>query len=246
MTKPRETQSDETTDNTIRLPREAECEGEDLSSGIACLLAATRDLSAATGFRQGLKKVAERLSQYVDYDTFAVLLLDDHGRELKFEFAVGFPKDVLEHWRFGMGQGIVGTAAQTGDSILVHDTAEDSRYIHATDQVRSELALPMVTRRRTIGVLDLGSYEPNSFDREQQRLLSFLADHLASAIENAQLYQNMRRQAQTLSLLHEASREMASILDRGKLLERVAELLRPLIDCDLFSVLLWNETETIA
>jgi sigma-B regulation protein RsbU (phosphoserine phosphatase) len=245
MTKPRNTLSDETADDTIRLPREPECEGEDLSSGIACLLAATRDLNAANDFQQGLQKVAERLSQYVDYDTFAVLLLDDHGRELRFEFAVGFPGDVLEHWRFGMGQGIVGTAAQTGTSILVHDTAEDSRYIHATDQVRSELALPLVTRRRTIGVLDLGSYKPDSFDREQQRLLSSLADHLASAVENAQLYQNLRRQAQTLSLLHEASREMASILDRGKLLERLAELLHPLIDCDLFSVLLWNETERL-
>ncbi len=243
MTKTTKTQLDEATDNTIRLPYDSDCEGDDLSSGIACLLAATRDLNAATDFQQGLQQVAERLGQYVHFDTFAVLLLDDHGRELKFEFAVGFPKDVLEHWRFGLGQGIVGTAAQTGESILVHDTAEDTRYIHATDRVRSELALPLVTKRRTIGVLDLGSYEPNSFDREQQRLLSSLADHLASAVENAQLYQNMRRQAQTLSLLHEASREMASILDRGTLLERVAELLRPLIDYDLFSVLLWNETE---
>ena len=229
--------------NTVPLQTDPDCDGNDLATGISCLLAATRELNAATEFQDGLHLVAKRLKQYVDYDTFAVLLLDDHGRELSFEFAVGFPEDVQQHWRFGLGQGIVGLAAQTGESILVDDTATDSRYIHATDRVRSELALPMTTKRRTIGVLDLGSRHPGKFTSEQQRLLTSLADHLASAVENAQLYQNMRRQAQTLSLLHEASREMASILEREDLLNRVAELLRQLIDYDLCSILLWDEAE---
>ena len=58
--------------------------------------------------------MADRLQQYLRFDTFAVLLLDEHGRELRFEFARGFPKDVLEHWRFGLGQGIVGLAGSIG------------------------------------------------------------------------------------------------------------------------------------
>jgi sigma-B regulation protein RsbU (phosphoserine phosphatase) len=245
VAKPKDSSVEQMAGNTMRLPLDSDCDDNELSTGIACLLAATRDLNAATDFRRGLERVAERLERYVDYDTFAVLLLDDHGRELSFEFAVGFPQDVLEHWKFGLGQGIVGIAAQSGESLLVQDTSGDSRYIHATDRVRSELALPLVTKRRTIGVLDLGSYEPNNFTPEQQRLLASLADHLASAVENAQLYQNMRQQARTLSLLHEVSREMASILDRGMLLERVAELVRPLIDYDIFSVMLWNENERL-
>lgn len=210
------------------------------AEGIECLLAATRELSAATDLEQGLRSVADELQRFVQYDTFAVLLLDDLGRELHFVYARGFPPEVQEHWRFGLGQGIVGTVAQTQQPLLVEDVDEEERYIHATDLVRSELALPLTTRRRTIGVLDLGSSRKSHFSRAHLRVLSSLADHLASAIENSQLYQNLREQAQTLSLLHEMSRELASILDRQKLLERVAELLKPLINFDLFTILLWN------
>lgn len=213
------------------------CTPED---GITCLLAATRELSSATNLTDGLQNVADRLQQYIDYDTFAVLLLDDLGRELHFEFARGFSPEVQKHWRFGLGQGIVGTVAQTHQPLLVGDVQKDDRYIHASDLVRSELALPLATPRRTIGVLDLGSAQKDRFTADHQRLLASLADHLASAIENSRLYQNLREQAQTLSLLHEMSRELASILDRQILIERVAELLEPLIDFDIFSVLLWN------
>ncbi len=46
-----------------------------------------------------------------------------------------------------------------------------------------------------------------------------------------------------LQLLHEVSREMIGILDRDELLRRVAELVKPLIDYQLFGVYLWNEAE---
>lgn len=48
-------------------------------------------------------------------------------------------------------------------------------------------------------------------------------------------------QARTLALLHEVSRELTSILDRGELLQRVAERIRKIVDYDVFSVMLWNE-----
>jgi sigma-B regulation protein RsbU (phosphoserine phosphatase) len=233
MSEPKESRRETTT-----LQQGEDCSPED---GVTCLLAATRELSSASELIEGLENVADQLQQFINYDTFAVLLLDDLGRELHFEFARGFPSEVQKHWRFGLGQGIVGTVAQTHQPLLVGDVQEDDRYIHASDLVRSELALPLTTPRRTIGVLDIGSTRKNQFTKDHLRLLSSLADHLASAIENSRLYQNMREQAQTLSLLHEMSRELASILDRKRLLERVAEVLEPLIDFDIFSVLLWNE-----
>lgn len=208
---------------------------------IACLLSVTQELNASADLASGLARVAERVREYVEYDTFAVLLLDERGKELRFEFASGFPPGVTEHWRFGMGQGIVGTAAETRQPLLVADAQKDPRYINACEDVRSELAIPLLVKGRTIGVLDLGSAQPGYFTADDQRLLSFLSDYLAGAVESARLYQNMREQGQTLSLLHEVSRELTSILDRKRLLERVAELVRRLIDYDVFTVMMWNE-----
>lgn len=207
---------------------------------LACLLSIAHDLTSAPDLSTGLRSFASGLARFIEYQTLGVLLLDELGRELRFELAVGYPPEVAAHWRFGMGQGLVGTAARTGEPVAVDDVEEDSRYIRACPGVRSELAIPLLAKGRVIGVLDLTSAQPGAFPLEQRRLLSTLAGHLASAIESARLHQNTREQARTLSLLHEISHELISILDRRQLLEQVARRVRRLIDYDLFSVLLWN------
>ena len=213
----------------------------DPEQAVRCLLEVTRDLNAAGDLAAGLEQVAERLKAYVPYSSLGVLLLDDLGHELRFVHAVGFPKSVTEHWRFGMGQGIVGTAAQKREVVYVADVSADSRYIDASPDVRSEMAIPLVAGGRTIGVLDIGGAEANAFTPEDERLLTFLADNLAAAIENARIVENMREQAETLSLLNELSREFSSILDRGALLKKVAERVGRLIQYDVFCFLQWNE-----
>ena len=205
------------------------------------LLAVIQELSAAPDLRTGLTRVAEILRRSIPYDNLSVLLLDELGRELRFEIAVGMPPEIAEHWRFGMGQGIVGTVAQTRRPLRVDDVQHDPRFILAGVPVRSELAVPLLAKDRTVGVLDVGSFLPAFFTAEHELLLTSLAGVLATAIEGVQLYQNLREQAQTLSILHEVSRELSSILDREQLLEKVAERLQRLIDYDLFSVLLWSE-----
>jgi sigma-B regulation protein RsbU (phosphoserine phosphatase) len=188
-----------------------------------------------------LENVNGGLRELLEYDTFAVLLLDQLGQELHFRFARGFPESVARNWRFGLGQGLVGTAAATQQTIRVGDVREDPRYIDAAPRVRSEIAVPLVVKGRTIGVLDVASEEPGRFRAEAQWLLEFLAGPLAAAIENARLYANVRQQARTLSVMYEISRELTSILDRERLLQRLAEMVKRLIDYRLFSVMLWNE-----
>ncbi len=208
---------------------------------VDCLLEVTRELNTAPDLASGLARVADHLQHHIHYDTLAILLLDDLGRELRIGFAQGYTSEVTEHWRFGMGQGIVGTAAKTRRPIRVGDVLKDPRYISGGQPLRSELAIPLLSQDRMIGVLDVGSRAPDFFTAEHERLLATLGGHLASAIENARLYQNMREQARTLSLLHELSRDLTAILDRNELLQRVAVLVGRIIDFDLFTVLLWDE-----
>jgi sigma-B regulation protein RsbU (phosphoserine phosphatase) len=64
---------------------------------------------------------------------------------------------------------------------------------------------------------------------------------VAIAVENARLYTRVSRQAQTLTVLHEISREISSILDPDDLLERIGTLLKRVIDFQMFTILLWND-----
>jgi len=213
--------------------------GEPLPIGFLVQMA--EELNSTLELDEVLRKVAEGLKQHVHYDTFGILLLDSIGHELLFRFGLGYPQEVVEHWRFGLGQGIVGTAAKTRQPILVGDVRNDGRYIDAGEGIRSELAIPLVVRNRTIGVLDVGSHQLNFFTLAHQRLLTFLAGHLANAIENGRLYENLRDQTRTLSLLHEVSRELTSILQREQLFRKIAQIVKRLIDFQLFCVMLWNE-----
>ena len=213
----------------------------DEAAAMGFLVRVAEDLNSTPELDAVLRKVAERVKEQVEYDTFSILLLDDLGRELYFRFTLGFPDDVAEHWRFGLGQGLVGTVAKTGQPLRVGEVKTDSRYIKAAEDVCSEMAIPLTVKNRTIGVLDVGSRQCHYFTESHQRLLTLLAGRLANTIENARLYENLREQARTLSLLQEVSRKLSSILDREELLGRVAELVKRLIDYQLFSVMLWNE-----
>ncbi|HYG64019.1 MAG TPA: GAF domain-containing protein, partial [Thermoanaerobaculia bacterium] len=166
----------------------------------AAILGAIQELNASADLRSGLARVAEHLRSCIAYDSLGILLLDDLGRELKFEFTAGIPPEVAEHWRFGLGQGIVGTVARERRPLRVGDVARDARYIRASDGMKSELAVPLLVRERAIGVLDVCSARAHFFTEEHERLLAFLAGFLAGAIENARLYKNLHEQARTLSV----------------------------------------------
>jgi phosphoserine phosphatase RsbU/P len=211
------------------------------SPQLECLLAAVQALHSAADVPSGLRTVAELLQPALPYDNLAVLLLDDQGRELRIGLAIGYPSAVVEHWRFGLGQGLIGAVAESGQPLICEDTAAEPRYLEAVPGTRSEITVPLRAKDRVIGVLDLGSRRPAAFEPLHLELLMPLADCLASFVEGRRLYQNIREQAQTLSILHELSRELTSILDREALLRRVADRLRPLLAYDVFSAYLWRE-----
>src|SRR5277367_1645595 len=135
-----------------------------------------------------------------------------------------------ERIRIRLGKGIVGQAAQTRQPVLVNDVSKAENYINVHPHVRSELAVPLIVKNRVIGVIDIQSEQLNYFQPEHLHLLKLTASRIAQAIENARLYTRVSRQAQTLQVMNEISREFTSILDLESLLERIATLLRRIID----------------
>ncbi len=212
---------------------------------LSCMLDISEDLSVSLNLDEILERVSARLRQLIEYESFAVLLLDSLGRELRFRYAVGYPPEVTRQWRFGVGQGLVGTVARTKEPVWVGNVRQDTRFIDAGADIVSEMVLPLLVKNRLIGVLDLGSRQPDYFTDQHERVLRPMAGNLANAIENARLYENVREQARTLSVLHEASRELTSTLDRQVLLDKLARLVKRLADYQLFSVEIWNEEKQV-
>jgi sigma-B regulation protein RsbU (phosphoserine phosphatase) len=141
-----------------------------------------------------LERVGHLLRRLIDYQMFSILLLDAKGETLITRYA----------WRFGhahaplrnipITSGLVGAAVREWRMVNVPDVSKDARYLATNPETRSELIVPLFHKGRIIGVLDLEHTRVGFFNEEHERVLTTLAAQVAIAIENARLYQTMRRQ----------------------------------------------------
>jgi sigma-B regulation protein RsbU (phosphoserine phosphatase) len=191
-----------------------------------------------------LHRVADLVRAVIDYRIFAILLLNERTNELRMRFQIGHSPDT-ERLRIRVGQGVVGQVAERREAMLINDVNTLSNFIDAKPGVRSELAVPLVSKNQVIGVIDIQSEQPDYFRPEHLHLLQLTASRVAVAVENARLYTRISRQAQTLELLHEISRELTSILDPEQLLERVGNLLQRVIPYQMFAIWMLDETRNM-
>src|ERR1700728_1252614 len=96
---------------------------ESLLLDVADVLATSLDLDTT------LRRVAEVVRKVIDYEIFAILLLNEKTQELRFRFQVGYPPEFAERARVKVGEGVTGQAAQLRHAVLVDDVTQDSRYI---------------------------------------------------------------------------------------------------------------------
>ncbi len=208
------------------------------------LLRLTDALNTTLDLQTLLHRTAGLVRAVIDYRIFAILLLNDRTNDLRMRFQIGHTAEA-ERLRIKMGKGIVGQVAQTRQAMLINDVHSNENYINVNPAVRSELAVPLIVKNRLIGVIDIQSEQQDYFKPEHLHLLTLTASRIAQSIENARLYTRVARQAQTLSVMNEISRELTSILDLEPLLERIGQLLRRLIDYHMFTIWLLNERDQV-
>jgi sigma-B regulation protein RsbU (phosphoserine phosphatase) len=215
------------------------------AEALAVLAEISHEINASLNLDQVLASAAQQIKRLMDYEIFAVLLPEPGTNDLYVRFAIGHRQEVIEHWRIPMGDGIIGAADTTGQAIRVGDVSQDPRYLPAVEAVRSELAVPLIVRGRVIGVMDIESRQLNYFTPSQQAILTLVASRIGTAVENARLFESAQKQAETLLLLNEIGREANATLQVEEVLRRAVELTKRLIDYQIFSILLFDETAAV-
>jgi GAF domain-containing protein/ligand-binding sensor domain-containing protein len=126
-------------------------------------------------------------------------------------------------------EGVTGEVAATGEPLLVPDVRQDKRYLHFTDtgfETLSELAVPIKTKERIVGVLNVQSALLDAFDESDLAVLQALADQAATAIENARLFEAEQRRAEQFRVISEMGRHITSILTVDELLAEIVRLIK--------------------
>ena len=142
-----------------------------------------------------LTKIAEEIEAGVPYDHIGIAILDYTAKELVVQAEAGARREAVGR-RLGLGEGLVGLVARTGQTEMVAEVKADSPQPLLAGTV-SAIALPVIYADQLLGVLYAESSEPCEFPEEDVRLLRTLADLFAGALHNALTFQKAQEQAIT-------------------------------------------------
>ncbi|MCE5262350.1 MAG: GAF domain-containing protein [Deltaproteobacteria bacterium] len=153
-------------------------------------------LAAATFDRQEvLKHTMDMIRTIVNVEAGSLLLLE--GDELAFKVAFnvnpGINTALLNSFRTRLGQGIAGYCAARGESIIVRDTQASRHFSDDFDrqigfQTRSALCVPLISRGKVLGVIEVLNKLSGDFNDDDLHLLQSIATSVSIALENSQLY----------------------------------------------------------
>src|SRR4051795_10791909 len=152
--------------------------------------------AALTYLREGdlVSTLLQRITEILDADTAAILLLDEAGELLHAHAAKGIEEEVEQGVTIPVGKGFPGRVVAERRPIAIEDVrhADIFNPILRQKGIRSLLGVPLLIQGRVLGVLHVGSLTPRHFTAEDRDLLQHAADRAALAIEHAQLSERRR------------------------------------------------------
>ncbi len=146
------------------------------------------DLSLYLELNNILKKIVESLKKIIDYNAVAIYILDHEKKDLKTLYFKGFPKKNFEKLKVKIGQGLVGLVAKNGKPYISMNVKNEKIYVQAREKTKSEIVVPIISKNKTIGILNLESNKLSQYSKKHLRILNAFASIAAIAIERSNLY----------------------------------------------------------
>ena len=173
---------------------------EDMISAIATAISQPLDL------KDMLDIARRRALELTGLESCMVFLVDDQRKELRlFEHQGLSPRALQDLDRMKFGEGLAGRVARSGEPIIVENVSEDPRLISTLAKeagLRFMASVPLKSKGRLFGVMNLASTSRHSFKLQEVALLIAIGQQIGVAIENARLYE----QAQSIAALEERDR----------------------------------------
>lgn len=150
-----------------------------------------------------IKLLEDRVIRYsrdvLNYEHFAVLLLDEQTNRLEVLVSEGLDQDPDRYEIFAgtEGNGISGYVAATGRSYICPDVQSDPRYMTGLTEARSSLTVPLRLHDKVVGVLNVESSTPAVFGEEDRQFAEIFANYIAMALHVLNLLVSERHTTHT-------------------------------------------------
>ncbi|MBI4240831.1 MAG: GAF domain-containing protein, partial [Candidatus Rokubacteria bacterium] len=168
--------------------------------------------------------IGERICHLLGTNSASFCVVD--GEELVFRGGYGFDEPLRATRRRKIAESRVGRVVVTGQSYVSPDMTTDPHWRDSTMVTRfgyrAILEVPVVLRGAVIGALAALHKSPRTFSSEDVALLTSVADHVAVALDRANLVGELKARLKETQTLLAVSRAVSSTLDVTEAMRRVA------------------------
>jgi signal transduction histidine kinase len=181
--------------------------------GYQRLITIARDLASTLDLDVLLNHIILAAADITEAEAASILLYDDAARQLNFQVATNLDLHNMRGLVVPLEGSIAGWIVTNREPVRIANAHEDTRFFNKVEQVtrlttRSMLGVPLITKDKVVGVLEVINKREHEFTQYDQDLLLVLGAQAAVAIENARLFQQSDLIAE---FVHELRTPLASI-----------------------------------
>lgn len=203
-------------------------------------------VTSSLDLREVMHKAAELIHKKFGYPYVHLFTVHPNRRQIIYEAGSGMRSKKQEGYAIPLdaAQGIIPWVARTGEVVLANDVGQDPRYVESPfppKNVRSELSVPLLFDRQIVGVLDVQSDHLNAFTDEDRVLFEAVADNIASAIHNADLYSSEQWRRRIADSLREVAGLLSANVGLEEVLDAILAELNNTLPVDVSSIWLFEE-----
>jgi PAS domain S-box-containing protein len=191
---------------------------------VSTLYTVAQQTTTSLDLNEVLEDIVSIIKQVLDCRGCCIFLVDADRQELSIRAASGLSEKWRDEARLKVGEGISGQVAATGRPLYIPDSHSYPDFIFFDPTVRSLLVVPMVTKDRVIGTLSIDDTKVDAFTGNDERMLSIAAAQAAVAIENAQLYEDLKERAEKLERAYNELKELDRL--KSEFVQNVSHELR--------------------
>jgi signal transduction histidine kinase len=172
------------------------------------ILALSRVSAAVSGLRDldAILNVAlDSVLHIMNGTVGGILLIDEQTQTLSYRVYRGLSDKYAQEMRLKMGEGVAGRVAQSAKSVLLEDISTDPRVaspdLVSMEGLKAFVSVPLRSKDAVLGVLNVASHLPRRFTKDDMHLLHAIGDQVGVAIEEAELYDRLRKERQNYQRL---------------------------------------------
>ncbi len=197
-----------------------------------------------------LKNAVNLIRQRFDFYHSSVFLIDPSRRYAVLQEASGKISETMKKigHRLEVGStSLVGQATARAKAVVVNDTLSHPDYYPnpLLPETRSEIVVPLKIGSRVLGALDVQSNKINAFSPEDTHTLEILADQLAIALENANLFSKTQDQIAKQKLLRQLTTAASSASDLDEALQKIVASLHESLEKTRVAIYFHSAQDTL-